>query len=190
MIFLISNSHIFAVFVFCLVSTKTDSPTFTLAYGTATGNAKEIAFEIAKLATNERKKHNFTIAGPMELNSLGTKQNFSFLPERRVLVIVVSTTGDGEVPENASRFMRKLKGKVAQMKSEQKGKEKDKICTEDLWLRYTHYAILGLGDSNYSQFNKAARTLDTTMQALGAQKFYHTGFADDGTGYVYHMFDF
>ena len=123
----------------------------------------------------------------MELNTLGTKQNFPLLPERRVLVIVCSTTGDGEVPECASRFMRKLKNR-----SITDAQEKEKLGDNDSndnasqndngWLKHTHYAILGLGDSNYSQFNMAARNLDNVMQALGAKKFYHTGLADDGTG--------
>ena len=219
-------------------------PNITIGYGTATGNAKHISFEIAEVATNSNDK--IRVQGPMELNTLATKNQFMLLPERKVLLIVCSTTGiyrletllicpyiilycvilwytiyvyyiiiiiigDGEIPETGSRFYRKLKlksSKAFKYKETQKRKKckdfyessdsehKDVLCTineskiddipynEDTsyWLKGTYYAILGLGDSNYSQFNAAARKIDNLLQSLGAYRFYPTGYADDGTG--------
>ncbi|ETO03861.1 pyruvate:ferredoxin oxidoreductase/NADPH-cytochrome P450, partial [Reticulomyxa filosa] len=156
-----------------------DKPTFTLAYGTATGNAKAIALEIAQIASNGDQQ--CLVQGPMELNALATKAAFTQLPERRVLVIVCSTTGDGEVPECAARFYRKLRMKLSEFEENEKQEDNDDRAK---WLAYTHYAILGLGDSNYSQFNAAARKLDDVIIKLGAKKFYYTGMGDDGTGFV------
>jgi hypothetical protein len=40
----------------------------------------------------------------------------------------------------------------------------------------------GLGDSNYSKFNRAAKDLDALLHARGAARFLDTALADDATG--------
>ncbi|KAF9920314.1 hypothetical protein FBU30_009888 [Linnemannia zychae] len=80
------------------------------------------------------------------------------------LVFVVSTTGDGDPPDNSTKFwrhLRKLKG---------------------VGLTKAKYAILGLGDTNYDNFCQTAKRLDTRLQELGATPFYPRGLADDATG--------
>jgi len=53
------------------------------------------------------------------------------------LIIVTSTTGNGDVPENAGRFVRYLKRKT----------------TAPLQpFKHCAFAVLGLGDTNYDQF--------------------------------------
>ena len=44
--------------------------------------------------------------------------------------------------------------------------------------------ILGLGDSNYTNFCNNAKNIDRRLGQLGAQHFYPSGFADDAVGYV------
>ncbi|KAK3823981.1 MAG: hypothetical protein JOS17DRAFT_752826 [Linnemannia elongata] len=80
------------------------------------------------------------------------------------LVFVVSTTGDGDPPDNSTKFwrhLRKLKG---------------------VGLTKAKYTILGLGDTNYDNFCQTAKRLDTRLQELGASSFYPRGLADDATG--------
>lgn len=44
------------------------------------------------------------------------------------------------------------------------------------------YVLLGLGDSNYSNFCNCAKMMDTRLQEVGAKHFIAAGFADDATG--------
>ena len=77
-----------------------------------------------------------------------------------------STTGDGDQPENAEPFWRKIKKKT---------------LAQDHFA-HIRFAILGLGDSNYSQFCNGAKTLHERLVDLGATTFYEPGWADDGVG--------
>jgi len=43
-------------------------------------------------------------------------------------------------------------------------------------------SLLGLGDSNYSNFCNMGKLLDERMSSLGATRFYDSGFADDAVG--------
>jgi len=138
-----------------------------IAFGTQTGNAQHISDEIVSMLLS---KHNAcSIHGPLALNKLSV----SMMSQCRFLVIVVSTTGDGEVPHNADIFYRRLKMKCM---------SSDAQAPQQPQQPPVEYAILGLGDSNYSQFNAAAKKIDKCLSCLCAHKFYHTGYADDGIG--------
>eukprot|EP01084_Bolivina_argentea_P187504 322964_1 len=136
---------------------------FTICYGTMTGNAKEISNEIVSIALSKNNK--YLINGPIPLN----KFTICETNKKIYLIIVVSTTGDGEIPLNAQIFYRKLKIKCLNIENKYK-------------YSNIYYAILGLGDSNYSQFNLAAKNIDKLLSFLSPNKFYHTGYADDGIG--------
>ena len=77
-----------------------------------------------------------------------------------------STTGDGDQPENAEPFWRKIKKKT--------------LAPDH--FSHIRFAILGLGDSNYSQFCNGPKTLHERLVDLGAKTFYEPGWADDGVG--------
>ncbi|RUS90069.1 hypothetical protein EGW08_002182 [Elysia chlorotica] len=131
---------------------------FLMLYGTATGQAKAIAEEIAEKALT------FGLTADLfELDDVGKKFN---IEKERCVVIVVSTTGDGDPPPNAEKFMRRIKKRIL----------------SSTYLSHLHYALLGLGDSNYSNFCRCGRDMNTRLEALGAQAFYPPGFADDGVG--------
>lgn len=42
--------------------------------------------------------------------------------------------------------------------------------------------IIGLGDTNYTNFCNNAKNIDRRLQELGAKRFYPSGFADDAVG--------
>ena len=44
------------------------------------------------------------------------------------------------------------------------------------------FALLGLGDSNYSQFCNGPKVIHKKLQSLGGKIFYEPGWADDGIG--------
>lgn len=81
-------------------------------------------------------------------------------------MLVVSTTGDGEVPNTALKFWKKLR----------------KIPRTGPRLQHLRYSILGLGDTNYTNFCNGGKLFDQQFTELGAQAFYPCAWADDAVG--------
>ncbi len=75
------------------------------------------------------------------------------LTKESVVVVVCSTTGDGEPPENAARFWRQLKSKALPAGH----------------LAHLRYVVLGLGDTNYSSFCQMGKEFARRFLELGAQ---------------------
>ena len=42
--------------------------------------------------------------------------------------------------------------------------------------------LLGLGDTNYTNFCNCGKTMDKRLAELGASRFYESDFADDAVG--------
>ncbi|XP_072030751.1 methionine synthase reductase-like [Amphiura filiformis] len=131
---------------------------FLLLYGSQTGQAKAIAEEIYENAPHHGLQP--------EIHCLSmTDKKFS-LEKEACMVMVVSTTGDGEPPETATKFWRRLKKKTLPGDH----------------LAHLNYAILGLGDSNYNNFCRNPKNFEQRFEELGAKQFYPSGFADDAVG--------
>lgn len=75
-------------------------------------------------------------------------------------------TGDGDPPENAGIFWRKIRSKNL---------GNDYLC-------HLEYALLGLGDTNYTTFLGYPKSVEKQLQKLGAKQFYKSGWADDAVG--------
>lgn len=133
-------------------------PRFLLLYGSATGQAQAIAEEIAE------KAPAFGLS-PHLLCLEMTGKRFN-IEDEKCIVVITSTTGDGDPPGNAEKFVRRLKKRTL-------GSD---------YLAHLHYALLGLGDQNYSNFCRCGKDMDARFLELGAKQFYPTGFADDGVG--------
>ncbi|PFH38090.1 flavodoxin domain-containing protein [Besnoitia besnoiti] len=85
------------------------------------------------------------------------------------VVFVVSTTGYGEMPENAQRLWRLLLRSSLPADA----------------LANLRFAVFGLGDRLYRQFNFAARKLHARLKQLGAKEFYRMGLGDDQHDFGY-----
>ncbi|XP_036166230.1 methionine synthase reductase isoform X4 [Myotis myotis] len=86
--------------------------------------------------------------------------------ETAPLVVVVSTTGTGDPPDTARKFVKKIQ---------------DKTLPGDFFA-HLRYGLLGLGDSEYTYFCNGGKVIDKRLQELGARHFYDTGHADDCVG--------
>jgi len=129
-----------------------------VVYGSQTGQAEAISEEIFDKAIQRNIN-----AVRFCLSDLDKK----FSIEKESLVIIVcSTTGEGEAPDNAGKFLRRIRRRT--LASDHLSKLK--------------YALLGLGDTNYSSFCQCGKNIDKRLQDLGATHFFDTGLADDACG--------
>ncbi len=128
---------------------NTPAPAFF--YATETGNAETLA----------RQAHERTVA---EGRDTATVANISQLrpadlTAHSLALFVVSTWGDGEPPSDGCDFFYAL--------------EKAHLDLSGL-----RYAVLGLGDRDYSDFCGFARKLDERLAALGAKPLLERTEAD------------
>ncbi|XP_062235204.1 methionine synthase reductase [Platichthys flesus] len=131
---------------------------FVILYGSQKGQAQSIAEGIAE----EAQDHGLGA----ELSCLSENEKYNLEKENAPLVFILSTTGDGEPPDNALQFVKRIKEKT--------------LSTDH--YKHLSYALLALGDTNYANFCNCGKTVERRLQELGATQFYASGYADDGVG--------
>ncbi|XP_023401139.1 methionine synthase reductase isoform X1 [Loxodonta africana] len=131
---------------------------FLLLYATQQGQAKAIAEEICEQAA----ARGFSA----DLHCISESHKYNLKTETAPLVVVVSTTGTGDPPDTARKFVKEIQ---------------DKTLPAD-FLAHLRYGLLGLGDSEYTYFCNGGKIIDRRLQELGARHFYDTGHADDCVG--------
>ncbi|MFC3885873.1 assimilatory sulfite reductase (NADPH) flavoprotein subunit [Bacillus songklensis] len=122
---------------------QTISKEVTILYGSQTGNAQKLAENTAK--TLKGRGFNVTVSSMSDFkpNNLKKVEN---------LLIVVSTHGEGEPPDNAMSFHEFLHGRRAPK------------------LEGLRFSVLALGDSSYEFFCKTGKDFDTRLEALGGTR--------------------
>lgn len=129
----------------------TTAARLTIVYGSQTGNARRVAELFAAEAGQ---------AGlPVRLLRADAYPSRELKAERH-LILVISTQGDGDPPDDARELHGFITGKRAPR------------------LEQLHYAVLGLGDSSYPQFCAIGQALDARLAELGAQRLLPRGDAD------------
>ncbi|KAI0840770.1 riboflavin synthase domain-like protein [Hypoxylon sp. FL0890] len=125
-----------------------------ILYGSETGNSQDLAGDLERLA---ERLHFRTVV--CEMNDV----EFTALLQYPLIIFVVSTTGQGEVPQNALKFWKSLLRKRL-----------PPHC-----LRQVRFTTFGLGDSSYTKYNWAVRKLHKRLEQLGATEFFPRGEADE-----------
>uniref|UniRef100_A0A2K6DWE5 Methionine synthase reductase n=1 Tax=Macaca nemestrina TaxID=9545 RepID=A0A2K6DWE5_MACNE len=131
---------------------------FLLLYATQQGQAKAIAEEICEQAV----VHGFSA----DLHCISESSKYDLKTETAPLVVVVSTTGTGDPPDTARKFVKEIQNQTLPVD----------------FFAHLRYGLLGLGDSEYTYFCNGGKIIDKRLQELGARHFYDTGHADDCVG--------
>ncbi|WP_341652447.1 flavodoxin domain-containing protein [Blattabacterium cuenoti] len=120
---------------------KKEEKKITLVYGTETGNAKNLAFDIYEKAKKEKIKIKLISLDQYCLRDL-EKEDYFF--------IVMSTHGEGEPPSSAKSFFDFIHQ------------------NKNLFLKNMKYSVLALGDKSYTYFCKAGKDVDKRLYDIGA----------------------
>ncbi|MBC21029.1 MAG: sulfite reductase subunit alpha [Planctomycetaceae bacterium] len=114
-----------------------------ILFGTQTGNSEALANDAAAIARG--KGFHPRVSG---LDAVGMEQ----LSSMEHLFVVISTYGEGEMPDNAQLFWDELSASTAPR------------------LESLKFGVLALGDTSYEHFCQAGKLMDTRLEQLGASR--------------------
>ncbi|QMT31568.1 assimilatory sulfite reductase (NADPH) flavoprotein subunit [Alysiella filiformis] len=124
-------------------SANAESLNIHIVSASQTGNARGVAQQLSEKLTALGVAHQHSHAADFKPKSLA---------ENDIVLLITSTQGEGEPPEEAVSLHKFLHGKKAPK------------------LNELRFAVLGLGDSSYPKFCGAAREFDAKLADLGASR--------------------
>ena len=127
------------------ISSNNTSTDITILVGSQTGNSEALAEQLHQLAANSGLTTVIKKMGDYKFLHLKAEKN---------LLVIVSTYGEGEPPDNARELVEFLFSKRAPS------------------LKHTHFSVLSLGDSSYEFFCKTGVDFDHRLEQLGATRIH------------------
>lgn len=115
-----------------------------ITYASQTGNAKQLAQKTAESLTQSGLNVEVRVLSAIDL---------SMLQRVKRVLFVVSTTGEGDAPDNAGDFLQQ-------------------VMLADVRLHQLEYGVLALGDKGYKHFCGFGHTLDTWLQHTHATPMF------------------
>ncbi|WP_343464786.1 NADPH-dependent assimilatory sulfite reductase flavoprotein subunit [Pantoea sp.] len=123
--------------------TQAAQPGITLISASQTGNARRVAEQLRDDLLAAKLQVNLVNAGDYKFKQIG---------QEKLLVVVTSTQGEGEPPEEAVALHKFLLSKKAPT------------------LDGAAFAVFGLGDTSYEFFSQAGKDFDRRLEELGASR--------------------
>jgi sulfite reductase (NADPH) flavoprotein alpha-component len=117
----------------------------TILWGSQTGNSEGLAKKLVKTL----KKGNFE----PEVFDMAAYDR-GRLPQEKNLLVITSTYGDGEPPDNAAELYNFLLADSAPR------------------MEGVKFSVLALGDTNYPDYCKCGIDIDNRLEQLGASRFF------------------
>ncbi|MFB4164134.1 assimilatory sulfite reductase (NADPH) flavoprotein subunit [Alteribacillus sp. JSM 102045] len=121
------------------------SKKITILYGSQTGNGQALAED----ASQKLKEQGFEV-------TLSSMDSFKPKTLKKIenLLVIVSTHGEGDPPDNALSFYEFLHGRRAPK------------------LEELRYSVLALGDTSYEFFCQTGKDFDKRLEELGGERMY------------------
>lgn len=128
-----------------------------ILYGSQTGNSESIA----KILNEEIiKKTSISCT----YDTLNNAKNLS-LKNVKYLIVICSTTGNGDMPDNSITWWRQFKQRTT-----------NKDTFEGI-----NFLVLALGNSNYTKFCYCGKTIDKRLEELSGNRIMELTCVDDAT---------
>lgn len=112
----------------------------TILFGSQTGNAAGLAEKTAKMASNYGLEANVVDMDGYDKSNLANIKR---------LLVITSTWGEGEMPDNAEALWQSVQSDAPALAS-------------------MHYSVCAIGDTSYDEFCKAGLDWDGKLAGLGA----------------------